>query len=136
MMRPRSIVLFESLSLAAVALGVLILAMTWNALMASVYARIRGAGIEPAMMILAALYVALLILLILLISRRGNRVAKWLFAAVIVAELVFTLPGLPSMVRGGVVGWTQLLQLLVQLGGLWFLFAPASRAWVRGGAAA
>src|SRR5438270_11730444 len=121
MMRPRSIVLFESLSLAAVALGVLILAMTWNALMGTVYARIRGAGIEPAMMVLSALYVGLLVLLILLTSRRGNSVAKWVFAAIIVAELLFTLPGLPSMVRGGVVGLTQLVQLVVDLAGLLFL---------------
>ena len=135
-MRPRSIMLFEGLSLAAVALGVLVLAMTWGALMASVYARIRGAGIEPAMMILAALYVGFLVLLILMTSRRGSVVAKWLFAAIIVAEAAFTVPGLPAMLRGGIVGWTQILQLLVQLAGLWFLFVPASRAWVKEAATA
>lgn len=135
-MRPRSIMLFETLSLAAVALGVLVLAMSWDALMARVYGTIRGAGIEPAMIVLAMLYVGLLILLILLVSRRGNAVAKWLFAAIVVAGAVTTIPGVPSMVRGGIIGWTQLLQLAVQLGGLWLLFAPASRAWVREGAAA
>jgi uncharacterized RDD family membrane protein YckC len=135
-MRPRSIVLFESLSLAAVALGALILALTWNALMASVYARIRGAGIEPAMMILSALYVAFLVMLILLTSRRGSAVAKWLFAAIIVAETIFTVPGLPSMLRGGIVGWTQIVQLVLQLAALWFLFVPESRAWIREAATA
>jgi uncharacterized membrane protein YeiB len=130
-MRPRSITLFESLSLAAVALGVLILVLTWNALMASIFARLRGAGIEPAVMILATLYVGLLILLILLTARRASAVAKWLFTAIIVAELVMTVPGLPSMVRGGLVGWAQILQLVLQLVALWFLFMPASRAWLR-----
>lgn len=130
-MRPRSIILFESLSLAAVALGVLILALAWNALMASVYAQVRGAGIEPAVMILAILYIALLVLLILLTSRRASAVAKWLFTAIIVAELVMTVPGLPSMGRGGLAGWAQILQLVLQLVALWFLFVPASRAWLR-----
>ena len=130
-MRPRSITLFESLSLAAVALGVLILALTWNALMASVYARIRGAGIEPAVMVLSVLYIGLLVLLILLTARRASVVAKWLFTAIITAELVMTLPGLPAMARGGMVGWAQIVQLALQLVALWFLFVPASRAWLR-----
>src|SRR4051812_17888555 len=98
-MRPRSIMLFEVLSLAAVALGALIVALTWNALMASVYARIRGSGIEPAVMIMTALYIGLLILLILLTSRRASAVAKWLFTAIIVAETVVTVPGLAAMLR-------------------------------------
>jgi uncharacterized membrane protein YeiB len=130
-MRPRSIMLFETLSLAAVALGALTVALTWNALMASVYAQIRGSGIEPAVMIMTALYVGLLVLLILLTSRRASAVAKWLFTAIIVAELVFTLPGLPAMLRGGLVGWAQIVQLALQLVALWFLFVPASRAWLR-----
>jgi hypothetical protein len=123
--------LFEGLSLAAVALGALIVALTWNALMASVYARIRGSGIEPAVMIMTALYIGLLILLILLTSRRASAVAKWLFTAIIVAETVVTVPGLAAMLRGGVVGWAQILQLVLQLVALWFLFVPASRAWLR-----
>jgi hypothetical protein len=130
-MRPRSIMLFETLSLGAVGVGALILAMSWTSLMASVYARIRGAGIEPAMMVLAILYVGLLALLIVLTSRRGNGVAKWLFTAIIAAELVTSIPGVPAMMRGGIVGWTQILQLLLQLVALWFLFVPASRAWMR-----
>ena len=135
-MRPRSIVLFETLSLAAVGLGLLVLALTWNALLANVNARIRAAGVEPAMMILAAIYVLVLVMLILLISRRGSVAAKWLFAAIILAETLFTVPGLPAMLRGGIIGWTQILQLVVQLAALWFLFAPQSRGWGRRGAAA
>jgi len=130
-MRPRSIMLFESLSLAAVALGALILGLTWNALMASVYARIRGTGIEPAVMILAALYVGLLVLLILLTSRRASIVAQWLFTAIIVAELAMTLPGLGAMARGGLVGWAQIVQLILQLVAVGFLFMPDARAWLR-----
>jgi uncharacterized membrane protein YeiB len=130
-MRPRSIMLFETLSLAAVALGALIVALTWNALMASVYARIRGSGIEPAVMIMTVLYVGLLVLLILLTARRASSVAKWLFTAIILAELMFTIPGLPSMLRGGLLGWAQIVQLALQLVALWFLFVPASRLWLR-----
>lgn len=130
-MRPRSIMLFETLSLAAVGVFVLALAMSWNPLMASVYARIRGAGIEPAVMVLAALYVGFLLLLVFLTARRGSGVAKWLFTAIALATLASSLPGIPAMARGGIVGWTQLLQLLLQAAGLWFLFVPASRSWLR-----
>jgi hypothetical protein len=100
-------------------------------LTASVYAQIRGSGIEPAVLILSAIYVGLLILLILLTSRRASVVAKWLFTAIIVAETVMTVPGLAAMARGGPVGWAQIVQLLLQLVALWFLFARDSRAWLR-----
>jgi len=130
-MRPRSINLFEGLSLAAVALGALIMALTWNSVMATVSAKLRGAGIEEAVMILAALYVLLLVMLILLASRRANAVAKWLFTAIIVAELVMSLPRLPGMLRAGPVGWASTAQLVLQLVALWFLFVPASRTWFR-----
>lgn len=130
-MRPRSINLFEGLSLAAVALGALIMALTWNSVMATVSASVRGAGIEEAVMILAALYVLLLVMLILLASRRANAVAKWLFTAIIVAELVMSLPRLPGMLRAGPLGWASTAQLILQLVALWFLFVPASRTWFR-----
>jgi len=130
-MRPRSINLFEGLSLAAVALGALIMALTWNSVMATVSASVRGAGIEEAVMILAALYVLLLVMLILLASRRANSVAKWLFTAIIVAELVMSLPRLPGMLRAGPLGWASTAQLILQLVALWFLFVPASRTWFR-----
>jgi hypothetical protein len=130
-MRPRSINLFEGLSLAAVALGALIMALTWNSVMATVSASLRGAGIEEAVMILAVLYVLLLVMLILLASRRANAVAKWLFTAIIVAELVMSLPRLPGMLRAGPLGWASTAQLILQLVALWFLFVPASRTWFR-----
>jgi hypothetical protein len=130
-MRPRSIVLFESLSLAAVALGALTLALSWDEFMANVSTRIRGAGIEPALIILSLLYVGLLVLLILLTSRRGNAVAKWLFVAIILLGLLGTVPGIGGLLRGGVRGWATIAQLLLQLAALWFLFVPASRLWFR-----
>jgi hypothetical protein len=123
--------LFEGLSLLAVALGALIMALTWNSVMATVSASVRGAGIEEAVMILAALYVLLLVMLILLASRRASAVAKWLFTAIIVAELVMSLPKLPGMLRAGPVGWASTAQLILQLVALWFLFVPASRTWFR-----
>jgi hypothetical protein len=130
-MRPRSINLFEGLSLAAVALGAVIMALTWKSVMTTVSASVRGAGIEEAVMILAVLYVLLLVMLILLASRRANAVAKWLFTAIIVAELVMSLPRLPGMLRAGPVGWASTGQLILQLVALWFLFVPASRTWFR-----
>lgn len=130
-MRPRSIMLFEILSLAAVAVFALSLAMTWHSVMARVHASIHGAGIEPAVMVLTALYVGLLALLIFLTSRRRSTVAKWLFTILVLATLATSVPALVSMTRGGIVGWTQIVQLVLQAAGLWFLFVPASRTWLK-----
>ncbi|HMC92695.1 MAG TPA: hypothetical protein VKI45_09560 [Allosphingosinicella sp.] len=130
-MRPRSISLFEGLSLAAVALGALVMILSWHSVMATVSASVRGAGIEEAVIVLAILYVGLLVLLILLASRRASAVAKWLFTAIIVAELIMSLPKLPGMLGAGPIGWASTVQLVLQLVALWFLFVPASRAWFR-----
>ncbi|HEY0414067.1 MAG TPA: hypothetical protein VGD66_13100 [Allosphingosinicella sp.] len=130
-MRPSSIVNFERLSLLAVAIGAVITYLSFDALVASVRPKVPGAGLESGLAVLSLIYIALLVLLIVMTSRRASAVAKWLFVLVIAAELVVTMPKLPAMAGGGMLGWIQIVQLLVQLVALAFLFTPPSRAWFR-----
>lgn len=131
-MRPTSIRAFEGLSLLAVAIGALTTWLGWDALVASVRSKVLGAGLEPALAVLSAIYIVFLILLILLTARRGSAVAKWLFVAIIAAELVFTVPKLGAMAGTGVIGWAEILQLLIQLVAVALLFTGPSRAWFAG----
>src|SRR4051794_38189903 len=130
-MRPSSIVNFERLSLLAVAVGAVIMWLSWDALVASLRPKVPGTGLEPALAVLALIYLGLLVLLILLTSRRGSAVAKWLFVLIIAAELIFTLPGLRAMARAGVNGWVEIVQLAIQVAAVAFLFTAPSRQWFR-----
>jgi len=128
-MRPTSIRAFEGLSLLAVAIGALTTWLGWDALVASVRSKVLGAGLEPALAVLGVIYIGLLVLLILLTARRGSAVAKWLFVAIIAGEVVFTVPKLGAMAGAGLIGWAEIVQLLIQLVAVALLFTAASRAW-------
>jgi len=128
-MRPTSIRAFEGLSLLAVAIGALTTWLGWDALVASVRSKVLGAGLEPALAVLSIIYVGLLVLLILLTARRASAVAKWLFVVIIVGEAVFTVPKLGAMAGAGLIGWAEIVQLLIQLVAVAMLFTAPSRAW-------
>jgi hypothetical protein len=128
-MRPTSIRAFEGLSLLAVAIGALTTWLGWESLVASVRSKVLGAGLEPALAVLSIIYVGLLVLLILLTARLGSAVAKWLFVAIIVGEVVFTVPKLGAMAGAGLIGWAEIVQLLIQLAAVALLFTALSRAW-------
>jgi hypothetical protein len=131
-LRPKSIVTFEILALAAVALGIVVTLMSWDGLVAQARSAVLGSGIEAAVAILLIVYVAILVLLILLASRRGSNVARWLLAIIVAAELAFSIPGLGGMLAGGVVGLLSTLQLLMMVVAVVLLFVPRSRPWFRG----
>jgi hypothetical protein len=134
-MRPSTIVNFEWLSLLAILLGVATMVLAWDSLISSVRSKVLGSGLEPAVAILAIIYVALLVLLILLTSRRASNVAKWLLVLIIAAGLVGSVPRIPAMLGAGVLGWVETAQMLIQLAAIVMLFLPASRAWFRNGGA-
>jgi hypothetical protein len=130
-LRPKTIVSFEILSLAAVALGILLTWLSWDDIVAQARSAVLGSGIEAAVAILAFVYVAILVLLILLASRRASNVARWLLALIVVAELVFTLPHIGATLAAGTVGLIETLQLAMMTGAVVLLFLPASRPWFR-----
>jgi hypothetical protein len=134
-MRPSTIVNFEWLSLLAVLLGVATTVLTWDSLIASVRSKVLGSGLEPAVAILAIIYIALLVMLILLTSRRASNVAKWLLVLIIALELVASAPRIPAMLGAGLLGWVETAQMLIQLAAVVMLFLPASRAWFKSGGA-
>jgi hypothetical protein len=134
-MRPSTIVNFEWLSLLAVLLGVATTVLAWDSLIASVRSKILGSGLEPAVAILAIIYIALLVLLILLTSRRASRVAMWLFILIVVVGDLSSVPRIPAMLGAGMLGWVETAQMLIQLAAVVMLFLPASRAWFRSGGA-
>ena len=130
-MRPSSIVNFERLALLAVALGVLVIWLSWDTVVEAARSQVVGTGIEPALAVLSIIYVGLLVLLILLTSRRGSVAARWLFVLITAVTLVFTLPKLGGMTQAGTTGWLSILQLAAQVGAVALLFTAASRAWFR-----
>jgi predicted branched-subunit amino acid permease len=131
-LRPRSVVTFEILSLAAVALGILVSFLSWDTIVASARGAILGSGLEPAIAILLFFYVAVLVILILLASRRASNVARWVLALILVAELVFSVPGLGTMISAGTVGILSAVQLVMMVVAVVLLFAPESNRWFRG----
>ncbi|MFL6856332.1 MAG: hypothetical protein ACJ8EB_00325 [Allosphingosinicella sp.] len=131
-MRPKTIVSFEILSLAAVALGLLVTWLTWDGIVAQARSAVLGSGIEAAVAILVLVYVAILVLLILLASRRASNVARWLLALIVAVELVFTLPAIGATLAAGTVGLISTLQLAMMTVAVVLLFLPPSRLWFRG----
>jgi hypothetical protein len=131
-LRPKTIVSFEILSLAAVALGLLVTWLTWDGIVAQARSAVLGSGIEAAVAILVLIYVAILALLILLASRRASNVARWLLALIVVVELAFTLPTIGATLAAGTVGLISTLQLAMMTVAVVLLFLPASRLWFRG----
>ena len=128
-MRPASIRIFEALSLVAVAIGVLIIWMSWESVLAYVRAELPGAGLEAGLAVLSFIYVGLLILFILLTAHRASAIAKWLYVIVTVGTLVTTLPNLGAMAAGGGAGWLTIVQLVLQFAGAAMLFTRPSRDW-------
>ena len=131
-LRPKSIVTFEILSLAALALGLLVSVLSWDVLVASARSAVLGSGLEAAIAILLVFYVAVLLLLILLASRRASNVARWLLALIVAAEVAFSVPGLGTMLSGGTVGILSAVQLVMMAVAVILLFAPDSNRWFRG----
>ena len=123
-MRPATIVTFERLIFAMLALG---LVQLWSNLQ-----KLTTLPKGFVLMIAAAM-VALIILLTLLVSRRRSKVAMWI-------SIVLFLLGLPALVTtvrlmlAGVVmplaGGMDVMQNLLELIAYGLLFTPSARRWM------
>lgn len=117
-MRPRSIILFERLYLAAIAIEVVRVAADWSLLL-------QSSASDRWVRLIA---IAVSLSLVLLAARRRRRVAGWILAALFVIGLPIAAelfgPGVaPGTVAAGVA------QLLLQAAALVLVFKPDSRAW-------
>lgn len=129
MERPRSIVMFERLYLAAIAIGLLTTAFLWSSLRQKVAAQeaMLGSWFLPATIVIGF---AISLALWYFIARRGSVVAKWIATVLValgIAGVLFTmLMGRYSWDASGVIG---LIRVALQIGAIWFLFRPDNRAW-------
>jgi hypothetical protein len=69
--------------------------------------------------------------LILLISRKKNRIAKWIFVILFIFGLPQYIQALSNMLDLGVVGILSALQLVVQCIAIYYLFTPAFSSWMK-----
>lgn len=133
-MRPASIVQFERLFLAALALDAIVGALTWNAdVAAAAKAYPQLAGIVPVLVPCIMLgAIAIGVALWYFTARRGSVAAKWIVAGWFVVSTVLLALSVLSLVRGGpfatpmVVGWAA---YLLRAWSVSYLFQPDAEAW-------
>lgn len=117
-MRPRSIILFERLYLAAIAIEAVRVAIEWPLLL--------QASASDQLMRVGSIGVTLLLLL--LTSRRRKRIA----GVVLAALFVIGLPMIATVFQPGIAPSSAaivVVQIALQAVALALLFTPASRAW-------
>jgi hypothetical protein len=122
--RPSAIRWFERLyllSLLVSALGVLV-----------VFSRLTGlsARDHAGATLVAAITLCLYVALVLLVSRRRNRVAKWLVVALTAATAIFWLFFAVWANAAHTLDWPGLVQHLLQIAAVALLFTAPARAWL------
>ena len=129
-MRPRSIVNFERVVLLSVLLTLVGLAINWDRVMAA----FAFSHVGPTFVLVAhAVLIGLFLLLLWLVSRRGSPVAKWIYVVLVAIGLIINLSAYPAVFSSGQT--TEMIMTVVQdvliVASLWFLFRPESSAWFR-----
>jgi hypothetical protein len=116
---------FELLSLAALALGVIVSGLEYRNLSSDPEVVALGGG---AFVVLIQFFVLLLCAgLILLISRKKSKIAKWIWVILFIVGLPMYIPHLAEMFEAGFAGTISSLQFLTFCGGLYFLFQSDAR---------
>ena len=101
--------------------------LTWDSLVSGF--AVRGMG--PAFVVGAHVAGALLILTLLwLIGRARSDVARWVYVALTVVGILFTLVAItPNSSDALLLLVIEVLQMLLSLLSLWLLFRPDSQGW-------
>ena len=130
--RPKSIVDFERVYVAALALGFLTDFLTGEAFD---YSGQDGLRDFLSVAIFANLLaIALLLLLLWLIARRGNVIARWIYVVLEAVSLAYGFHGIPETLANVDVLPAALIigELGLGLMGLWLIFRPDANAWFAG----
>ena len=128
-MRPKSIALFEGLSLVAVALAALAAFLTFGGSVQGASARASAGSLEIASTIIG---IVLSLVLVLLTSRRRSNVAKWVLVLLVAVSVVMTVPQLGAVLSSGLIGIVHIASIVLQAVAVFFLFTPEARAWLAG----
>lgn len=136
-MRPKSIANFEISALLAVLVGVVNSFLSWDKMMAVQQAKLVAQGQEKMIgmasnlgIAMAVIFIVIWLLLIWLISRKGSPAAKWIYVVLAVLALIAALYGLTKGAVYGTVPFVlAIVQDLLSLAALWFLFQPDAKAW-------
>lgn len=132
MARPQSIIWFERLYLAAVALGLISAAMNWRVMQEQIAAN-PASSILPSWLMpaIVALGVGLNLLLWYFIARRRSVVAQWIVTILFVIGLF----GLVSLFNGGVPSAMlpfSILNFVLNGAAVFMLFRPDTKRWFAG----
>lgn len=133
-MRPQSIILFDRLFLASLALALVNAVLSYGTLVAQVEADPTLAGMgEPLVITVAVLSLLIPLVLWYFIARRASNIAKWLLVVLIAVGVFF---GNYSFENGlnlpAVLG---LVVTLMQVVAIVILFRADARAWLEGDSA-
>lgn len=141
-MRPKSIVNFERVVLLGILIGIINSVVSWDKMLAMAQAQAAAQGstmkIGPGFIIgVQAFFIIIYLLLVWLISRKGSPVAKWIYVALAVLSLIAAVFGLGKMAAYGTVSLVlAIVQHLLTLAALWFIFQPDANAWFAEGRSA
>lgn len=131
-MRPKSIVQFEYVYLASLAIGLLAAYLTAD-MNAAQMANSGVAFSAGAIITLSWGFAAIGLVLALLASRKASNVARWItivFAALGIASFPFSVPTLPTI---GPVAILAVSQFILSIVVIYLLFRPDARAWFADG---
>ena len=140
MLQPKSIERFEQIFFLSLVVSLVMFVLNWDQSMEAVQQNPAAAAIAVPMMIgFAIIGYGISILLWFLIARRGNEVAKWIYVVLfalgalgaLIGVLMGGRPGVPTpsvLTRVG-----QIVNLVLGIAGVWFLFQPDTRPWFNKG---
>lgn len=133
-MRPQSIIMFERLFLASLAVSVLSFILTYEQMLAEVDRELAlgqpgvGGGILIAIMVVG---LAISVLLWHLIARKASSIAKWILVVIVALGVIM---GVPSVAAGP---WDLSLLLglavyVLEVAAVVYLFRADAKAWFAG----
>ncbi|MDJ0276965.1 hypothetical protein QLH51_09170 [Sphingomonas sp. 2R-10] len=133
-MRPSSIVRFDRLYLASIAVGLIGNILDWPVTMARLAENpdtaVLGSGAVAAVGGMIAVGVAIALLLWFFIARRASGVARWILVAFTVFAVGSLFVGFSSgavILDGG--GIVRIVAVALQTAAVFFLFRPDAAAW-------
>ena len=135
MLRPTSITNFERCYLGSIALGFIILALTWNSQLALLArnpatAQLSGGAIYGSLLTGLVIGAVVAILLWYFAARRASVVAKWIIVVFFAFGVLSLLNSLSKgMVPPGLGGVLTIANIVLQGVAVWMLFKPDAKAW-------